>query len=83
MATGAGAAGVVVAGSVSECVQDCTLAVAGSGVGGSVMAVKIYNLLDNSPQRTQRTQSCGNNVFALFAVKLKKRNFKSARIHVL
>jgi len=32
-----------------------------------VMAVKIYKLCNITPQRTQRTQSKGNNVFAHFA----------------
>jgi hypothetical protein len=41
---------------------------AGGGLGdwwGSAMAVKIYNLCNNSPQRTQKTQSYGSIVFAL------------------
>ena len=36
--------------------------------GGSAMAIEIYYLLNISPQRTQRTQSQCNNVFATFAV---------------
>jgi hypothetical protein len=41
-----------------------------SGVGDCCrggMAVKIYNLLNTTPQSTQRTQSQGYNVFADFA----------------
>ena len=45
--------------------------------------LSIYNLLNNSPQRTQRTQSCDNIVFATFAVKKKLslriwKNYKPA-----